>query len=266
MPYTQSQLRCLQGMGIVPWVSRDDVAINDGAVAQLMREVETAEQSDNQIPVAAPLSTPVAMPAAASVTHLAAEPVATKQADAGSRPDSLALKLMQTRLVEIPFRGQRCAQLGKSDAPLLILVEAISTQQKQYPFEAKDAKLFDDMLRSIAWRRQDVCLAVLPPAGNSLMLEEAGDLSTDLSANKSTEHSAVPCVADVCKPHRDAVLLFRMSLPETLNTDELVVPMERKSMMAWQLPHPAMLRESPNRKRQAWNVLKAVRQRLHPIG
>jgi len=262
MPYTQSQLRCLQGMGIVPWVSRDDIAINDDAVAQIVREVEAAEQSDNSMPVAATLSTPVAMPAAASVTHLAAEPVATEQADAESSPDSLALNLMQTRLVEIPFRGQRCAQLGKSDAPLLILVEAISTQQKQYPFEAKDAKLFDDMLRSIAWRRQDVCLAVLPPAGNSLMLEEAGDLSADLYA----QNMAVSCVADVCKPHRDAVLLFRMSLPETLNIDELVVPMERKSMMAWQLPHPAMLRESPNRKRQAWNVLKAVRQRLHPIG
>ena len=34
-------------------------------------------------------------------------------------------------------------------------------------------------------------------------------------------------------------------------------------MLAWQLPHPALLRESPERKRQAWNVLKAARARLN---
>jgi len=157
-----------------------------------------------------------------------------------------SIDFMQTPLVKIPFRGQYCSQLGKADAPLLILVEAISSQQKQYPFESTDAKLFDDMLRAIAWRRQDVCLAVLPPEQQAdLVLESDG-----------------PCVADLCKQHRDAVLLFRHSISETLNTDELLVPMERPSMLAWQLPHPAMLRESPLRKRQAWNVLKAARARL----
>jgi len=48
----------------------------------------------------------------------------------------------------------------------------------------------------------------------------------------------------------------------TIILDELMVPMIRKSMLAWQLPHPALLRESPKRKRQAWNVLKAARARL----
>jgi len=71
---------------------------------------------------------------------------------------------MQTPLIEFSFRGKRCTQLGKSDALLLILVEANSTQQSQYPFEPADAKIFDDMLRAIAWRRQDVCLGVLPPS------------------------------------------------------------------------------------------------------
>jgi len=150
---------------------------------------------------------------------------------------------VHTPLIAIPFRGQYCTQLGKADAALLILVEAVSSQQKQYPFESTDAKLFDDMLRAIAWRRQDVCLGVLAPA-----------LQTDLVSADNTA-----CVADLCKPHRDAVLLFRHVLPETLDANELMVPMQRASMRAWQLPHPALLRESPTRKRQAWNVLKAAR-------
>ncbi len=269
MLYTQSQLRCLQGMGLVPWVKRGSANpvqsdhaqseyVQSGHVptdhVQSLVQQGVNQQNDTGEAAVAQLVQEVA----ASQATLQTQQTATIESVERPMPSSSVADLMQTPLVEIPFRGQRCTQLGKSDAPLLILVEAISTRQKQYPFESSDAKLFDDMLRSIAWRRQDVCLAVLPPADNSLLLEEAGSSTSD--------HSDNACVADLCKPHRDAVLLFRMSLPDTLNSDELLVPMERKGMMAWQLPHPAKLRESPNRKRQAWNVLKAARLRLHPGG
>ena len=102
------------------------------------------------------------------------------------------------------------------------------------------------MLRAIAWRRQDVCLAVLPSTVQpSLVSNDQGT-----------------CVADLCRVPRDAVLLFRHQLPETLNAEELLVSMQKDNLHAWQLPHPALLRESPNRKRQAWEVLKAARARL----
>lgn len=229
MPYTQQQIRALSAMGIVPWVDRTKIP-TPSLVSEpsenpaLQTVVETVLREERMADVAAS-----AQPAASVKSRV-----------------STPAELMQIPLVEIPFRGQICTQLGKADAPLLILVEAISNQQKQYPFEATDAKLFDDMLRAINWRRQDVCLAVLPPTHQ-----------TDLAPVENG-----PCVADVCKPHRDAVLLFRHSVPLSLNADELLVPMERESMPAWQLPHPALLRESPDRKRQAWNVLKAARARL----
>lgn len=226
MPYTQNQIRCLSSMGIVPWIERSNVLpeadVLAGAEGGSSFDVDALQKS---------------------VVHAEAQIDApTAQPGVQAAPDDF----MQTPLVEIPFRGQYCSQLGKADAPLLILVEAVSSQQKQYPFEPTDAKLFDDMLRSIAWRRQDVCLAVLPSSQQTDLVPVEGG----------------PCVADLCKPHRDAVLLFRHSMPETLNTDELLVPMERASMLAWQLPHPALLQESPLRKRQAWNVLKAARARL----
>ncbi len=231
MPYSPSQLRCLEGMGMVPWVSRaylpaDDAVELANAIAQTEQVLAPAPEIPE--PVATPNEVAVAM-SAVPVPNVNQEPV----------------DLMDTVLVEIPFRGQRCTQLGKADAPLLILVEAVSTAQKQYPFEPADAKIFEDMLRAIAWRRQDVCLGVLPPAAQSSLLEQTG-----------------PCVRDLCQPHRDAVLMFKQHLPESIDANDLVVPLERPGMMAWQLPHPSLLRESPNRKRQAWNVLKAARARL----
>lgn len=255
MPYTEKQLRGLSGMGIVPWIGRAKsaaeaeavlsavVATESPAVQETLRQAQGEEltTSDRQN---ASVHSPAIKPIEPTIEQN--EPAIESQRQTASHDSPIQHELMQTPLVEIPFRGKRCLQLGKSDAPLLILVEATSHQQKQYPFEAADAKIFDDMLRAIAWRRQDVCLAVLAPSGQ-------GEI--DLPANG-------PCVADLCKPHRDAVLLFRHAVPSTQVAEDLLVPMQRESMMAWQLPHPQLLRASPDRKRQAWNVLKAARARL----
>jgi len=227
MPYTQSQLRCLNGMGIVPWVER----------------APWVERSTDQTDAATALcDTLVEAEKSVVQNHVLSQSASQSKSESCSNPADF----MQTPLIEIPFRGKRCTQLGKTDALLLILVEANSTHQNQYPFEPADAKIFDDMLRSISWRRQDVCLGVLPPLSEPALLVDKN----------------APSVSDLCKPHRDAVLLFRQSLPETNNVEELIVPLARKGMLAWQLPHPALLRESPERKRQAWNVLKAARTRL----
>lgn len=254
MPYTQSQLRCLHGMGIVPWVERSachptaamgnsevtpevepDAAITlrDSIVANELHQKNKLDQK-NELHQHNGLDPNVAL-----------DPN-NETLSSGAASIAEPTDFMQTPLVEIPFRGKLCMQLGKSDALLLILVEAVSTQQNQYPFEPADAKVFDDMLRAIAWRRQDVCLGVLPPSSAPSLIVDNNALT----------------VSDLCKPHRDAVLLFRQSVPDTRNVDELILPLERAGMLAWQLPHPALLREYPERKRQAWNVLKAARARL----
>ena len=236
MAYSQSQLRCLAGMGLVPWVLRD----SPQAAAQLSDN--HAENTDAETLVAV-----------LTQTHEAPAveiPAVTAPVSQISNTLTDIDVLLQTPLIAIPFRGRPCTQLGNPDASLLILVEAVSTQQKQYPFEPADARVFEDMLRAIAWRRQDVCLAVLPPTNNaSLITEEQGNT-----------------VADLCRAPRDAVLFFRQQLPRSLHPDELILPVGEKTgrdtMACWQLPHPALLRESPDRKRQAWEVLKAARSKL----
>jgi len=240
MPYTQSQLRCLKAMGIVPWVEHSVVQSDD---ATTLRDAIVVAEAQ---PVTASQNADQGVMQGEKMDQTAEHQQDTLATQHESTPGVEPVDFMQTPLVEIPFRGKHCTQLGKDDAMLLILVEANSTQQNQYPFEPADARIFDDMLRAIAWRRQDVCLAVLPPSA-------APSLFVDDNA---------PRVSDLCKPHRDAVLVFRQSVPDHTNPDELTVPLTRKGMLAWQLPHPALLRESPQRKRQAWNVLKAARARL----
>jgi len=207
MPYTSSQLRCLRGMGLVPWVER--------AYA-------------DELPLVQEINEPDTFPEA-SVT-----------------PENF----LRSTLVEIPFRGQHTTQLGNTDSQLLVFVEAKSMQQDQYPFEANDARLFDDMLRAIHWRRQDVCLAVLPPSDSQL------EVTTDNSGIESE------CAADLLKTHRDVVLVFTHRVPETLNADDMQLSLNRPGTLAWQLPHPALLQDEPIRKRQAWNVLKLARNHL----
>jgi len=259
MPYTQSQLRCLHGMGIVPWIERSSVERSPSQLTTAIIEPEIEPDA----------ATTLRDAIIANELHQKNEPDKNSEPhqrnpldnnkvalQPGSTSAAEPADFMQTPLVEIPFRGKLCTQLGKSDALLLILVEAISAQQSQYPFEPADAKVFDDMLRAIAWRRQDVCLGVLPPS--STLAPIVGNNEPTVSEPTVSE----PTVSDLCKPHRDAVLLFRQSVPDTRNVDDLVVPLERVGMLAWQLPHPALLREYPERKRQAWNVLKAARTQL----
>ena len=244
MAYTESQLQCLAGMGLVPWVLRDDIAQAQSQAVAV--QAQTDAPAKTNAPAIAETSK------AEQASELAPSSIQSPQAEAVAAIPSVGIGLtseddfLQTPLVAIPFRGRFCTQLGNPDASFLILVEAISNQQAQYPFEPSDAKIFEDMLRAIAWRRQDVCLAVLPPS------KQASLVPSDQSAT----------VAELCRVPRDAVLLFRHELSETLNPEELLVPMKNDRLHAWQLPHPALLRESPNRKRQAWEVLKAARARL----
>jgi len=226
MPFTQNQLQCLHGMGLVPWIERVQNPVPDATPeATVTADTETVA-AGFQIPEAPNVETHLSKPQ-------------TQELQIATRPQDF----MQTPLLAMPFRGQLHTQLGKNDSPLLILVEALSLSQSQYPFEPADAKLFDDMLRSIAWRRQDTCLGVLEPNDQSLALDD--------------EPAAL--VSTLCKPHRDVALVFRLQLPDTENVDDLTMELGRPGLKAWQLPHPSLLRESPQRKRQAWNVLKTAR-------
>jgi len=180
-------------MGLVPWVDRVQLQ-EQSPLPRSEAKPELELESESISKLAEPLES-----ASESMSKIAATHTPLAQPD-----------FMHVPLLAMPFRGQLCTQLGKSDSPLLILVEALS---------------------------------FLEPNVQSLALND--------------EPGAV--VSQLCKTHRDVALVFKLRLPDTDNVDDLSIELNRPGLKAWQLPHPSLLRESPQRKRQAWNVLKTAR-------
>ena len=252
MPYTERQLHCLNHMGITPWVNRQTV------VAQAASQAIAVEPT----PVVAPAATPTAKPTAKPATEIKPAPLAVSAASplpVDVEPVSVP-NFIDYPLVAMPFRGAQHVQLGKAHSPLLILVEACALEQAQYPFEAADAKMFDDMLRAIAWQRQHVCLALL--AHRDALLR-----ANDASLAPQSDSVGLPgaVVKDVMSKPRDAVLLFSQDVPVGSNIDDLRVEVSGITTPIWRLPHPALLRREPTLKRLAWTVLKAARAAIQPV-
>ncbi len=247
MPYTERQLHCLNHMGITPWVNRQTV------VAQATSQALAVEPTPTAMPAEAPAAIPAAELKPLPLDVSAAAPVPV-EVEPVSVPDFLDYPL-----VAMPFRGAQHVQLGKAHSPLLILVEACALEQAQYPFEAADAKMFDDMLRAIAWQRQHVCLALLahPDA-----LLQANDVTLAPQPGSVGLPGAV--VKDVMSKPRDAVLLFSQDVPVGSKIDDQRVEVSGIATPIWRLPHPALLRREPTLKRLAWTVLKAARAAIQP--
>lgn len=228
MPFSETQRRCMQGVGLVPWVERSSECI-----VAVETELETQDAS---VVVSAETSAPITPPIP--------EPLSKTSSATVAITDEIE-QLLHSPLVRMPFRGDTTSVLGHPDSPLLVLVEATNMQQSAYPFEPQDARLFDDMLRAIHWRRQTICLAVIPPLNQLSVATESSDTVNTLLKN-----------------HRDAVLVFKSNVPDFMQADDHLLDIRRPGTLAWQLPHPEVLRANPAKKRQAWNVLKAARNHL----
>ncbi len=262
MPYTLRQLQCLNAMGIVPWVEHKHVsstsmggesAAATGLVERLSSELESQLVHDDSATrhKQAPETRLVSDAKAASPPHKSTGVDATPVTN-GSWID--------TALVSMSFKGNMHVRLGRSDAPLLILAEQCGSSQTQYPFEATDAKMFDDMLRAISWNKRDVCLALLP-----------GTDVPNTHANGDTQASSQgKCVCDLLGQHIKVILIFVHEIDESQNPSDSLKTLDRDALVSsslkiWQLPHPALLRSQPGRKRQAWNILKAAQTQLQKV-
>jgi len=159
-------------------------------------------------------------------------------------PAALARWLPGAALGVFRYREQPLTRVGQRDAPLLVIAEAAPGDAMNPPLSGQADTLFENMLRAIGRRRRDTCqckLAHVP--------EAAGDTVASLSGRQ----------------HRVALVLVR-ELDAELSADACrltdVVPVAA----AWCLPHPELLLARPERKRQAWEILRAVREHLAGAG
>ncbi len=246
MPFTARQLHCLNTMGIVPWVERRhisaDIVVGESVIPEPATTVPATTIPEAAIPEAA-------------ISAVAAHPTIPTSP---SSSDAIQLApWLATPLLSMPFKGSLRARLGRSDAPLLVLVEKCSSAQSAYPFEPADAKIFEDMLRAIEWQKQNVCLALLP----SMALQANGGNLVDTPISDKT-------LTDLLGQQIRVILHFTHEISDSVNRlESMKIPDQSSvtvssSLKIWQLPHPSLLRAQPDRKRAAWNVLKAAKAHL----
>jgi uracil-DNA glycosylase len=145
--------------------------------------------------------------------------------------------LPEQQLASILQRDTPITHLGNRDAQVLAIFETPAQSAAGLPLENSDSQLFDAMLQAIGLARRDVCLCVLTAVAGS----------------------ATTTVSDLDLTQRRAMLLFVAEL-DTAEDERLHrFTASVHGTPGWRLPHPALLLREPLRKRQAWNVLKAVR-------
>lgn len=137
--------------------------------------------------------------------------------------------------------------IGHAEAPLLVVVETHELLVTA-PLTGDAAQLFEQMMRSIDVTRGAVCQCAVPANANNAEFGQA-TVSSLVSLH---------CAAGILLSHDiddvEDASAHAFSLPVAGRND---LPM-------WRIPHPDILLSHPLKKRQAWQALKAVRQRLLP--
>ena len=211
-------------MGIVPWVSKSS-NLPDINVAAPVSHVDVVES------VAADKTLAVPMPNSLEELKvwLPSQPVRTMLGRAGPQFFS-----------------------GVEDAPLLVVVDGVDneadTEPMRSPFNAESAQLFELMMRAI----------VMPVAKRKQCV-----LHSEASHNQTSAGGA-ESVAQQLHVQTRAVLLLvkRWDSVETEPAEHHSIRLDQSALPLWRIPHPDLLIERNELKRQAWVSLQALQSAL----
>lgn len=217
MSFSARQQYCLEAMGIVPWVSK-----NQSLVAKVDLSLTRSD----------PAIVPIRQVIAAT----------------GSMPqdiDELRAWLPVQPLGVLSVRSEPRSFIGLAEAPLLIVVDqgesataAQSAATTALSLEA--SQLFDLMMRAIniTLKQRKVCRLSF----------DAGT-----AASKDAAH-----VLDLCVPQTKAILLLVQDWHSLSSPGTDHFRLEHPSLPVWRIPHPDLLLEFNQLKRQAWISLQAL--------
>ena len=248
MRVSARQQHCLQAMGIVPWVSRYAVAIEQAE--EVVDDAEVAGVAE--VVAVAEVAEVAQLTDAAEVADVAA--IATRSDLQSSAPppesaDKLGEWVSSRALVPIHYRGSEFPVLGAAAASVLVIVQQTGSQRATAALEGDSARLFALMLRSIQLTARDTrqCIVATEPLANP-----------DIS------------VAGVaCTPQTRAVLLLMDPWPydiADIDADGHAGRLPGVELPLWRIAHPQLLLEQPLLKRQSWQVLKSVQSVLTGSG
>jgi len=240
MSFSARQQHCLEAMGIVPWVSKVEPAV-----------LSTAPESTE--PSAIPnLKIGISTETATS-TSSAAEQVFDSTAFVPTpmpeRIEQLKMWLPTQPLGALTVRSEQQVFIGQPEAPLLVVVDSNLGSSSLQPaagaaFTAEAAQLFDLMMRAInvTLGQRKLCRLVSKP--------DASDVAEFAT------------VSQLCVAQTRAILLLvhdwnSLSVPITDH-----FRLDQPPLPVWRIPHPDLLLEFNQLKRQAWTSLQALQSAL----
>lgn len=245
MSFSARQQHCLEAMGIVPWVSKSELP-NPVPVSVSEDMTALSGAVNAQIPQAAVdmAATVAALPADVASKHSAYE-----TAPMPSSVEELKVWLPSQSLGLLSVRSNHQAFIGQAEAPLLVVVDSTNSSDPVQspptsPFNAEAAQLFDLMMR-----------AIKVTLGQRKLCHLSG--GTDVPSASEPAR-----VLELCVPQTRAILL----LVKDWNTLEEPVTdhfrLDQPALPVWRIPHPSLLIEFNQLKRQAWTSLQALQSTL----
>lgn len=211
-------------MGIVPWISKSS-NLQDVQIASPVSHIDVVES----VAAAEVSLTPMPHSLEELKIWLPSQPVRTMLGRAGPQ-----------------FFG------GVEDAPLLVVVDGaendVDPEPMRSPFNAESAQLFELMMRAI----------VMPVAKRKQCV-----LHSEASYAQ-TSHGVAESVAQQLHVHTRAVLLLvkRWDSVETEPAEQHSIRLDQSALPLWRIPHPDLLIQRNELKRQAWLSLQALQSAL----
>ena len=247
MSFSARQQHCLEAMGIVPWVSKSELPVADVVVPHTETPVATNKDAGVATAIESLTAEVVAEP-----TFVVPGPGTGTGAGLGPMPeaiDDLRQWLPSQRVGLLSVRSQSQYFVGHLEAPLLVIADSVTPPGSVQaplptPFNAEAAQLFDLMMRAInvTLGQRKVCY-----------------LSNE---NNSADAIKAEQVQGLCVAQTKAVLLL------THDWNRLATPvadhfrLDQPPLPAWRIPHPDVLLEFNQLKRQAWSSLQALQSVL----
>jgi len=154
----------------------------------------------------------------------------------------LAVWLPEQPLADFGYKGAVHTVLGHPDAPVMVVVQRDEQHDGQHdgdlPLSGDAAQLFELMMRSIDLGRSDIRQCALASQSQS-----------------TNDHTVI----EACTAHTRAMLVL-VSMEDTGNdtADAHHFRLAPSQLPAWRIAHPTTLLRDNQRKRQAWQVLKAL--------
>ncbi len=234
-------------MGVVPWVLRkapvDTVALAGESVAAV---------SEAAIVTGAEIETAVISPVVSASTNRSAIVESTT-----ALPDEIAelsVVLPNRAIAAFEVRGSRQSCLGSREASVLVVVQppAASPKVAELPLNNQETQLFELMLRAIGLTRKDTLQCIL-------QTNDEGAVASGIEAGGARSSETVETLSGNSVR---TVLLLQKNIGNSEVASDHQFAFGSASLPAWRLPHPALLLSDPIQKRQAWQILKAVRRVL----